>query len=97
MCGGVLADEPLAAQLRHAPGLARLVVGHGRALVLALGGALLLDALLDRGGLGLGALGLLALALRLGLDALLLEDGEALFGLVELGLLWTCNPKLDSS
>lgn len=87
MRGGVLADEPLAAELRHAGGLAGHVVGRGRALVLALGLALIFDTLLDRGGLGLGALRLLALALRLRLDALLLEDGEALFGLVELGLL----------
>ena len=87
MRGGVLADEPLAAQLRHACGLAGLVVGRGGALVLALGLALLLDAHLDRGGLGLVALRLLALALQLGLDALLLEDGQALLELVELGLL----------
>lgn len=85
--GGVLADEPLAAQLRHACGLAGLVVGRGGALVLALGLALLLDALLDRGGLGLVALRLLALELQLGLDALLLEDGQALLQLVELCLL----------
>ena len=62
MRGGVLADEPLAAELRHAGGLAGHVVGRGRALVLALALALLLDALLDRGGLGLGALRLLAQA-----------------------------------
>lgn len=82
MRGGVLADEPLAAELRHAGGLAGHVVGRGRALVLALGLALIFDTLLDRGGLGLGALRLLALALRLRLDALLLEDGEALFGAI---------------
>lgn len=87
MRGGVLADEPLASQLRHACGLAGLVVGRGGALVLALGLALLLDAHLDRGGLGPVTLRLLALALQLGLDALLLEDGQALLELVELGLL----------